>query len=78
MGDESHSAQTDGTMDGTMALRIMDALRSDPWVTMDNLSNKLGIPRTMLVRYMNRLQEDNKIKRVGGRRYGHWEIVKEG
>ena len=77
MGDESHSAKTDGTMDGTMALRIMDALRSDPWVTMDNLSNKLGIPRTMLVRYMNRLQEDNKIKRVGGRRYGHWEIVKE-
>ncbi len=78
MGDESHSAKTDGTMDGTMALRIMDALRSDPWVTMDNLSNKLGIPRTTLVRYMNRLQEDNKIKRVGGRRYGHWEIVKEG
>jgi Fic family protein len=78
IGDESHSAKADGTIDGTMALRIMDALRSDPWVTMDNLSNKLGIPRTMLVRYMNRLQEDNKIKRVGGRRYGHWEIVKEG
>ena len=43
-----------------------------------NLSNTLGIARRTLVRYMNRLQEDNKIKRVGGRRYGHWEIIKEG
>ena len=78
MGDESHSAKMDGTMDGTMALRIMDALRAEPSATMDNLSNTLGIPRRTLVRYMNRLQEDNKIKRVGGRRYGHWEIIKEG
>jgi len=78
MGDESHSAKADGTMDGTMALRIMDALRAEPSATMDNLSNTLGIARRTLVRYMNRLQEDNKIKRVGGRRYGHWEIIKEG
>lgn len=78
IGDESHSAKADGTIDGTMALRIMDALRSEPSATMDNLSNTLGIARRTLVRYMNRLQEDNKIKRVGGRRYGHWEIIKEG
>ena len=78
MGDESHSAKADGTIDGTMALRIMEALRSEPSATMDNLSNTLGIARRTLVRYMNRLQEDNKIKRVGGRRYGHWEIIKEG
>lgn len=78
IGDEFHSAKADGTMDGTMALRIMDALRAEPSATMDNLSNTLGIARRTLVRYMNRLQEDNKIKRVGGRRYGHWEIIKEG
>ena len=78
MGVESHSAKADGTIDGTMALRIMEALRSEPSATMDNLSNTLGIARRTLVRYMNRLQEDNKIKRVGGRRYGHWEIIKEG
>ena len=78
ISDESHSAKADGTIDGTMALRIMEALRSEPSATMDNLSNTLGIARRTLVRYMNRLQEDNKIKRVGGRRYGHWEIIKEG
>ena len=78
MGDEFHSAKQNGTMDGTMELRIMEALRSEPSATIDSLFNTLGIPRRTLVRYMNRLQEDNKIKRVGGRRYGHWEINKEG
>ena len=77
MDDESHSAKQNGTMNGTMALRIIDALRAEPSATMDTLSNTLVIPRRTLVRYMNRLQEDNKIKRVGGRRYGHWEIIKE-
>ena len=77
MGDESHIAKQNGTMNDTMALRIMDALRAEPSATMDILSNTLGIPRRTLVRYMNRLQEDNKIKRVGGRRYGHWEIIKD-
>lgn len=75
MGDEIHSAKSDSTLDGTMALRIIGALRAKPSATMDNLSNTLGIARRTLVRYMNKLQEDNKIKRVGGRRYGHWEII---
>jgi len=77
MDDESHSAKPGSTMDGTMALRIMDALRVEPSATMDNLSSTLGIARRTLIRYMNRLQEDNKIKRVGGRRYGHWEIINQ-
>lgn len=77
MGDEFHSAKSDSALDGTMALRIIGALRAKPSATMDNLSNTLGIARRTLVRYMNKLQEDNKIKRVGGRRYGHWEIIKE-
>lgn len=78
MGDNSHSATYPGTMDGTMALRILETVRTEPSITMDSLSDTLGIPRRTLVRYMNRLQEENKIRRVGGRRYGHWEIVEEG
>ncbi len=76
MNEERHSAKEDGTMDGTMALRIIEVLQTEPSVTMDNLSQKLGIARRTLVRYMNKLQEENRIKRVGGRRYGHWEIRK--
>lgn len=74
---ERHSAKEDGTMDGTMALRIIEVLQAEPSITMDNLSQRLGIARRTLVRYMNKLQEENRIKRVGGRRYGYWEIINQ-
>ena len=77
MSEESHSAKENGVLDGTMALKIIEALQSEPSITMDNLSQTLGIARRTLVRHMNKLQEDNRIKRVGGRRYGHWEIVNQ-
>ena len=64
-----------GTMDGTLALRIVSVIEKEPSVTMDQLSEKLSVARRTLVRYMNILQENNRIKRVGGKRFGHWEVV---
>ena len=74
-GKMSASGITDGTMDGTMALRIVSVIEKEPSVTMDQLSERLSIARRTLVRYMNILQENKRIKRVGGKRFGHWEVV---
>ena len=65
----------DGTMDGTMALRIVSVLKNEPSITIDKLSERLNVARRSLVRYMNILQESNRIKRIGGKRFGHWDIV---
>ena len=64
-----------GTIDGTMALRIVSVIEKEPSVTMDQLSERLSVARRTLVRYMNILQENKRIKRVGGKRFGHWEVV---
>ena len=69
------SGTMDGTIDGTMALRIVSVIEKEPSVTMDQLSEKLSVARRTLVRYMNILQENKRIKRVGGKRFGHWEVV---
>ena len=69
------SGTMNGTIDGTMALRIVRAIEKDPSVTMDQLSEKLGVARRSLVRYMNILQDNKRIKRVGGKRFGHWEVL---
>ena len=69
------SGTIDGTIDGTMALRIVSVIEKEPSVTMDQLSEKLSVARRTLVRYMNILQENKRIKRVGGKRFGHWEVV---
>ena len=65
----------DGTMDGTMALRIVSTLKKEPSITIDKLSERLNVARRSLVRYMNILQKSNRIKRIGGKRFGHWDIV---
>lgn len=69
------SGTIDGAIDGTMALRIVSVIEKEPSVTMDQLSEKLSVARRTLVRYMNILQENKRIKRVGGKRFGHWEVV---
>ncbi|MBP5509957.1 MAG: putative DNA binding domain-containing protein [Kiritimatiellae bacterium] len=65
----------DGTMDGTMALRIVGVLEKEPSITLDKLSERLNVARRSLVRHMNILQESNRIKRIGGKRFGHWEVL---
>ena len=70
---KGHSAKTDGTLDDTMALKIIEIIRSKPDITLDQLSTETGIARRTLVRYMSTLKEASRIERVGGKRYGHWE-----
>ena len=71
---KGHSAKTDGALDDTMALKIIEIIRSKPDITLDQLSAEAGIARRTLVRYMSALKEAGRIERVGGKRYGHWEI----
>ena len=67
-------AKTDGTLDDTMALKIIEIIRSKPDITLDQLSAEAGIARRTLVRYMSDLKDAGRIERVGGKRYGRWKI----
>ena len=71
---KSHGAKTDGTLDDTMALKIIEKIRSMPDITLYQLSEEVGIARRTLVRYMSVLKETGRIEWVGGKRYGHWEV----
>ena len=71
---KGHSAKTDGALDDTMALRIIEIIRSKPDITLDQLSAEVGIARRTLVRYMSGLKDAGRIERIGGKRYGHWQI----
>ena len=65
----------DGTINGTLALRIVSVLEESPSTTLDQLAKRLNVARRSLVRYMNILQHNNRIRRVGGKRFGHWEVL---
>lgn len=68
------SANLCGTLDGALALKIIEVIKDDPSNTIDQISERTGIARRTLVRYMNILREEGRIERIGGKRYGHWRI----
>ena len=71
---KGQSANMNGTLGDTMALKIIEIIRSKPDITLDQLSAETGIARRTLVRYMSNLKNAGRIERIGGKRYGHWII----
>lgn len=54
--------------------KIIMFLRDNPKATYDNLVTELSVSRSTIKRAMGNLVTDGHIVRVGGKRYGHWEI----
>ena len=54
--------------------RMIKALEENPSIAQRELAKVLGISRASVQRMMSVLGSQGKIERVGGRRYGHWEV----
>ena len=66
--------QDDGTLDGVLEREILALLKKEPSITQKALSKKLNIPYRTLQRKMKELQKYEKIERIGGKRYGYWDV----
>lgn len=62
------------TLDDTLADRIMTLLRTHPSMTQNELAILLEISVPTVKRAMKVLSDNGRIERVGGKRYGHWQI----
>ncbi len=63
------------TSDGTLATKIVNVLRQNPRLTMEELAVQLAVSKRTISRQIQILQEKNIIKRTGGKRFGRWEIA---
>lgn len=54
---------------------ILNLIKGNSKVTIDELSNLSGRSRRTIIRIMNRLQSENRLKRIGSSRNGYWEII---
>lgn len=57
-----------------LTAKIIRLLRDNPKATYDDLVIELNVSRSTIKRAMGNLVTDGHIVRVGGKRYGHWEI----
>ena len=57
--------------------KILEAVKKNPHVTLDELSKKIGISRKSIAANVKKLQEAGMLKRNGADKNGHWEIVEK-
>lgn len=63
-----------GALESAMVLRIIEILKKEPDISQEDLADRLGTTRRIIQKHINVLKEAGRIERVGGKRYGHWEI----
>lgn len=65
-----------GALDDALVQRIIKELKSNPAISQKEIAERVGSTRRTVQRKMEELVKDNVIERVGGKRYGHWKIMK--
>lgn len=54
--------------------KIIEAIKKNPFITQEELSQIIGLTRKSIVQNMKKLQENGLLKRVGADKNCHWEI----
>ena len=57
-------------------VRILDVVKGDPHVTQQEIATRLNLSLRGVEDMIKRAREKGLIRRVGGKRFGHWEVVK--
>ena len=56
---------------------ILRLLAENPAITQSDAAKQLGIARSTLARHLTDLQANGRLRRVGARKNGYWEVVGE-
>ena len=56
--------------------KIIDAIKTNPYVTQEELAEIIGITKKSITANMKKLQENGLIKRIGANKNGYWQVNK--
>ena len=54
--------------------KIIEAIKTNPFITQEELANIVGIARKNIIANMKKLQENGLIKRIGADKNGRWQV----
>jgi len=55
--------------------RIIELIRQDPYTTTEAMGEILGITKRAVLKQVNKLKAQQRLRRVGPARGGHWEVI---
>ena len=68
--DKSVDWSVDKTCD-----QVLSILKTNPRATLDQVANVVGLSVRGIEQAIKRLKKAKRIRKVGGKRFGHWEVV---
>ena len=76
---ESDEIYTDasGKTSGKTSGKILELIESNKNITIPEIASIIGVTERSIERNIQNLQKENKLKRVGSAKGGHWEIIKK-
>jgi ATP-dependent DNA helicase RecG len=60
---------------GKKAAKIIELIKTDPKVTINELSDMLTLSRTAIINNVNKLKDRGIIERIGPAKGGYWKIT---
>jgi len=67
--------KTSGKMSGKTSGKILALIKENRYIAIPELSEKIGVTERTIERNLQKLQDENFLKRVGGAKGGHWEVI---
>lgn len=61
----------------TRELHIVELIKVNPKIKADEIAEKIGVSSRTVKSVLAMLVNDNKIKRVNGKRFGYWEVIRK-
>ena len=55
----------------------MAYLKENPKITIPEIAENLGLTTRAIEKHIGKLQTNRVIQRIGGRKEGHWEVIKD-
>ena len=54
---------------------VLSILKTNPRATLDQVANVVGLSVRGIEQAIKRLKKAKRIRKVGGKRFGHWEVI---
>ena len=72
--DWSVDKSVDWSVDKTCD-QVLSILKTNPRATLDQVANVVGLSVRGIEQAIKRLKKAKRIRKVGGKRFGHWEVL---
>ena len=73
-GQKSQNGPLGEPKENLLTDKIVQLIRDNPQATYNDLLTELSVSRSTIKRAMGKLADEGRVVRVGGKRYGYWEI----